>query len=54
MDEDALAVAMRADLERRVAEVSSPAERDGLGKTEWLLVVTCAVVVPLILWWRFG
>ena len=54
--DDALGSAMRADLERRVAEISR-AESGTFGRiggVEWALAVLMFVVVPLVLWWVFA
>jgi uncharacterized protein (UPF0218 family) len=53
--EQELAVAMRADLERRVGEISRADSRTfgQIGVAEWALAAVGFVVVPLVLWWWF-
>jgi hypothetical protein len=51
-----LAAAIRADLERRVREISR-ADAGTFGRLsarEWALAVFGFVILPLVSWWWFG
>jgi hypothetical protein len=54
--DDQLAAAMRADLERRVREISRTDARvfGQIGPVEWTLAMIGFVVLPLALWWWLG